>query len=300
MAASIRYVVLICIYTTASWIGFVSSSSVSTSTCPLQSNTFLHDLQLQCPHTISAFSPIEMDGESLDRTLSSSTNIYTSVLFYASWCPFSSGVRTKFAALSAMFPQIKHVMVEQSSAMPSVLSRYGIHSLPSILIVNGETRIRYHGSKDLCSIVHFYNRATVVDLTEDLVSYSQSSHKLTHPWKGNSVKEILRREPYLVFSALFLFLRVFLFFFPEIISRLIALWVAYVAHLRVGVFGESSQLLGRVLHLIDVKRAWSKLKLCKTRNFHNGARNARVWASSLASVSLGETSSARSCASGDS
>ncbi|KAI8021456.1 5'-adenylylsulfate reductase-like 5 [Camellia lanceoleosa] len=61
----------------------------------------------------------ELDGESLDRALiSSQTNVYAAALFYASWCPFSSGVRSKFAVLSSMFPQIKHVMVEQSSAMP--------------------------------------------------------------------------------------------------------------------------------------------------------------------------------------
>ncbi|KAL6994248.1 hypothetical protein U1Q18_012355 [Sarracenia purpurea var. burkii] len=246
-----------------------------------------------------------MNGESLDKALSSSqTNVYTAALFYSSWCPFSSGVRSKFTALSSMFPQIKHVMVEESSAMPSVLSRYGIHSLPSILIVNQTNRMRYHGPKDLQSFVRFYKRSTgldpAVDVIEDLGGYSHSGHKVLHPWKGNSLREILTREPYLVFSLLFLFLRVFLYFFPEIISRLIALWAVYVAHLNVGIFGESSQHLGRVLHLIDVKRVWSKLRLCKTGNLHNGARSARVWASSLASVSLGKTSLARSSSPGDS
>ncbi|XP_028096492.1 5'-adenylylsulfate reductase-like 5 [Camellia sinensis] len=305
MAASMRYVVLMCIFTVASSIRYAASSSVSASTCSPQSNSFIHDLQGQCPLTISYSSPIQLDGESLDRALSSSqTNVYTAALFYASWCPFSSGVRSKFAVLSSMFPQIKHVVLEQSSAMPSVLSRYGIHSLPAILIVNRSSRARYHGPKALSSFVDFYKRATgldpVVDVTEEQGSYSESGHKALNAWKGNSLKEILFREPYLIFSVLFLFLRVFLYFFPEIISRLITLWVACIPHLKVRIFGETRQLLGRVLHLIDVKRVWSKLKLCKTRKFHNGARSARVWASSLASVSLGETSPARSVASGDS
>ncbi|KAA8530328.1 hypothetical protein F0562_005037 [Nyssa sinensis] len=195
-------------------------------------------------------------------------------------------------------------MVEQSSALPSVFSRYGIHSLPSLLIANQTARVRYHGPKDLHSLLHFYKRTTgldpSVDLTEDQTSYLRSDQEVL-PWNGNySLKDILTREPYLVFSALFLFLRAFLYFFPEILSNLTALWVTYMPHLNLGIFGESSQLLGRVLHLIDVKRIWSKLKLCKTRSFHRGARSAQVWASSLASVSLGDTSSARLFPSGDS
>ncbi|KAL7232399.1 hypothetical protein ACSBR2_010425 [Camellia fascicularis] len=309
MAASKKYVVLICMFIAASSIRYVASSSssasVCTSRCSPQSSKFIHDLQFQCPITISSYSPLEMDGESLDRAFSSShTHVYTAVLFYASGCPFSSVLQTKFAALSSMFPQIKHVIIEQSSAMPSIFSRYGIHSLPSILMVKRTTRVRHHGPKDLCSFVHFYKRTTgldpVVDLIEDQGSYSDSGHKLLHSWKGNSLKEILMREPYLVFSVMFLFFRVLLYFFPEIIHRVIALWSSFVPHLNVRIFGESSQILGRVLYLIDVKRVWCKLKLCKTRKFHDGARSARVWASSLASVSLGETSLPRLSASVDS
>ncbi|KAF8403978.1 hypothetical protein HHK36_012088 [Tetracentron sinense] len=102
-----------------------------------------------------------VDKESLDRALSSSQrNVYTAVLFYASWCPFSHGVRSTFNVLSSMFPQIRHLAVEQSSAMPSVFSRYGIRSLPSILMVNQTARVWYYGAKDLCSLVHFYKRIT--------------------------------------------------------------------------------------------------------------------------------------------
>lgn len=136
--------------------------------------------------------------------------------------------------------------------------------------------------------------------SEDQPSCSGSDEDILLPWNGSSLSDILMKEPFLVFSVLFLCLRAFLYFFPEMLSRLTALWVAYVPHLNLGIFGESSQLFWRVLHLIDVKRVWSKLKLCKTRNFHKGAKSARVWASSLASVSLGETPSARSSPSGDS
>ncbi|KAI3450907.1 hypothetical protein Pfo_007572 [Paulownia fortunei] len=275
----------------------------SSSTCPRDFRTFLHDLNFQCPFSIPCSSfPIQVDGESFERAMSSSqTNEYTAVLFYASWCPFSSIFQSKFSTLSSMYPQIKHLMVEQTSVLPSVFSRYGIHSVPSLLIVNPTTRMRYHGRKDLQSLVNFYKRTTgstpgldpVVDMVEDTSCNSESDQKVLQLWNGASLKEIFLREPYLVLSIVFVLSRAFLYFFPEIASYLMAMWVAYIPHLNMGIFGESRQLIGRVLHLIDVERIWSKLKLCKTRNFHKGARNARVWASSLASVSLGETSTSR-------
>lgn len=111
-------------------------------------------------------------------------------------------------------------------------------------------------------------------------------------WNGPP-REFFRREPYLAFSLLFLCLKLLLYFFPGMLSRLKAFWVTYGWHLNLGIFGETSQLLGRVLNVVNLKMAWSKLKMCKARRLHNGAKNARVWASSLASVSLGESSSTR-------
>lgn len=108
-----------------------------------------------------------------------------------------------------------------------------------------------------------------------------------------SPREIYSREPYLVFSVLFLCLRILLFVFPGILSRLRAFWACYIPHLNLQIFGETSQMMGRILQVIDVRRVWTKLRLSKTRNFHERAKSARVWASSLASVSLGETSSAK-------
>lgn len=73
---------------------------------------------------------LKMDGESLDGVLSSTqTNEYIAVLFYGSSCPFSNVIRTKFAALSTMFPDIRHVMVELSSAMPRCVFRLRIFLL---------------------------------------------------------------------------------------------------------------------------------------------------------------------------
>lgn len=136
-------------------------------------------------------------------------------------------------------------------------------------------------------------------MTESQNSYVENPQEIFILWKGTSLKEMFRMEPYLVLSVAFVLLRALLYFFPGIVSRAMALWAAYVPHLNMGIFGESRQLLGHVLHVIDLKRVLSKLKLSKARNFHQGARNARVWASSLTSVSLGKASSSRVPPSGD-
>ncbi|KAJ6826106.1 5'-adenylylsulfate reductase-like 5 isoform X2 [Iris pallida] len=258
---------------------------------------FASSLRSQCPLSIERSSAEEVSGDTLDRELIHDGRIaYYSVLFYASWCPFSSKTRPTFDALSTMFPQIKHVAIEESSAMPSVFSRYGIHSFPSILIANGSTRVQYHGSKDLNSLVHFYSEVTGFEPVLYLAMEPSSDTENLRPLNtlDRSLREIMASEPYLTLSILFICLKAFVCFFPLIISRLKAFLAVYVWKLNLGIFGEWSQLLERVLHGMDLKRLWSKLRLSKkTRNFQKGANNARVWASSLASVSLGESTSSR-------
>ncbi|XP_073303337.1 5'-adenylylsulfate reductase-like 5 [Primulina huaijiensis] len=283
----------------ASAASFRTASTTPAACHPREYKTFIHDLKSQCPFSTRLYlSAIQVDGELFESVMSSSQeNVYTAVLYYASWCPFSSIFLSKFSTLSSMYPQIKHLVVEQSSAIPSIFSRYGIHSVPSLLIVNQNMRWKYHGRRDLVSLVNFYKRATgfdpVVVMFVDNSCSPASNQNIFRPWNEGSVTEIIWRELYLVLSVVFVLSRAILYFFPEIVSRITELWVAGIPHLNLEIFGESRQLLGRVFHLIDVKRIWSDLEACKTRNFHEGARNARVWASSLASVSLGETSSTR-------
>ncbi|XP_059647329.1 5'-adenylylsulfate reductase-like 5 isoform X3 [Cornus florida] len=158
MATSTPYLLFICICAVYA-LRRVSSSSISM--CPHQSSLFINALRFQCPLSFPPNSPLQVDGDFLDRTLTSIRgNVQTSVLFYASWCPFSRTAHSKFEALASMFPQIDHLAVEQSSAMPSVISRYGIHGLPTILIVNQTSRTRFCGSKDLRSLVKFYEKTT--------------------------------------------------------------------------------------------------------------------------------------------
>ncbi|OMO55274.1 Thioredoxin-like protein [Corchorus olitorius] len=275
-------------------------SVLGSSICSHQADVFNKNLQFQCSPSISPIPPLEVDGNFLYRALTSRKwNGYTSVLFYASWCPFSNRLRPKFDILSSMFPQIEHLAVEQSSASPSMFSRYGIHSVPSILIVNETSRVRYRGSRDLMSIVQFYEKTTGSEAVQYVAENEppipgHEKDNMLESWIESSPMEIVKREPYLAFSVLFLCLRVLLSIFPEVLSRLKALWVSYAPHLNLEIFGETSQLFARALQMVDVRRVWTKLRLCKTRNFHHSAKSARVWASSLASVSLGESSSGRS------
>ncbi|KAL8262929.1 hypothetical protein R6Q59_024278 [Mikania micrantha] len=262
------------------------SSLASPSLSYRQTNPFLHDLQLQCPTTIVYSWPIELNGESLEKVLSSNQmNMYVAILFYASWCPFSRSLQSNFDALSSMFPQIKHVTVEQSSVPPIVFSKHGIHSVPSILLVNRTTRMRFHGPKDLHSVLHFYQKATglqpVMDLTKDPIIFPENKSLipgLQH--KAQLRNNIISNEPYLIFSMFFLFSKALLYLYPNMVSNIIALWLANIPRLNLSIFGESRQLLARVLQLVDCKSAFSKPKLVKT---------VRVWTSSLASFSFCKT-----------
>lgn len=250
----------------------------------------------QCPLWIEHSFPEEVNGETLDKELAHAQDgAYYSIFFYASSCPFSQKFRSKFDTLSSMFPQIRHLAVEQYSAMPSVFSRYGIHSFPTFVLASRTAKIRYHGSKDLDSLVHFYSELTGEDpVTYFSMDQANENTGALQPWRGTT-KEFLNSEPYLAFSLLFVILRAFSYFFPKVISHVKASWAIYTRlHVDLGIFSGLNQLLVRVLHVIDVKKIWRKLGLSsKMGNFQKGAKSARVWASSFTSVSLGESSSPR-------
>ncbi|XP_047182394.1 5'-adenylylsulfate reductase-like 5 [Vigna umbellata] len=302
MASSLLLLLLLLLYVSVIQFASAFSSSSSSSLCLPQPPSFLYNLQSQCPISIPSNPPLQVDGDFLDRVLSGSKSIeYISILFYASWCPFSQKMLPQFETLSSIFPQIEHLILEQSSALPSLFSRYGIHNLPAILLVNQTSVLRYYGPNNLLSVSEFYERNTrlaatinIVDQASSMTSDDNSSMNLF----GLSLKETWSRDPYLVFSVLFLCLRLLLFVFPKIVSRLRAFWVSCIPHLNLQIFGETSQVMGRVLQVIDVRRIWNRLRLCKIRIFQERARSARAWASSLASVSLGESSSARSSTQG--
>ncbi|KAF8043566.1 hypothetical protein BT93_A1783 [Corymbia citriodora subsp. variegata] len=275
------------------------SSSELASVCPSEPSPFLIGLRSQCSGSISPSPPLQVDGNFLDRFLMSKQHSgFTAVLFYASWCPFSQSIQPTYEALSFMFPQIDHLAVEQSLTMPSVFSRYGIHSLPSVLLVNQTSRLQYHGPKILDSLVEFYKTNTGLQpvqsiMVEQLVSLQTRDSSRTQ-FKDVLSMKILNTEPYLAVALLFSCLKLLMTIFPKVVSCLRAFCDSYVPHLNLEIFGEATQLLGRAVHAIDMRRIWTKVRLGKARTFHERAKSARVWASSLASVSLGESSSARS------
>ncbi|MED6196029.1 5-adenylylsulfate reductase-like [Stylosanthes scabra] len=266
---------------------FAQSSSASSSSPAVP--PFLYSLQSQCSVAVSPTPPLQVDGDFVEAVLSGRKSVgHISILFYASWCPFSQRMLPDYEVLSSMFPQVEYLALEQSSALPS---------LPAILLVNQSSRVRYRGPHNIKSLVEFYERNTGFEANDYVVTHQLSSlmsdeHSTMKSLVGVSLKEISSREPYLVFSVLFLCLRMLLFVFPKIMSRLRAFWNSYVPHLNLQIFSEASQvMMGRVRNVVDVRRIWNKLQLCKTRNFHERARSAKAWASSLASVSLGESAS---------
>lgn len=50
--------------------------------------------------------------------------------------------------------------IDAACSCCSIFSRYGIHSLPSIFLVNQTSRLQYQGPKDLHSLVQFYEKTT--------------------------------------------------------------------------------------------------------------------------------------------
>ncbi|EOA29616.1 hypothetical protein CARUB_v10014268mg [Capsella rubella] len=278
-----------------------ASSLVDFSVCNYEFELFRFDLAAKCPPSLYPTPPIEIDGDSLDRLMAlNQGNSYMSVLFYASWCPFSLAVRPKFDMLSSMFPQIQHLTVEHSQALPSVFSRYGIHSLPSVLMVNQTLMARYHGRKDLTSLIEFYEEATGLQPVQYVAEgeptrlEADDDNLITWLRNGTSIGGIFKQDPFLALSLLFICLQMAILVFPVAESRMRALWDSYAPNLNLERFREISQLFSRGLHMVDVRRLWLKLRLIKTRNFHERAKNAQAWASSLASVSLGQTSSDQS------
>lgn len=123
-----------------------------------------------------------------------------------------------------------------------------------------------------------------MDLTEDQIFFPENKSKVLKSHNKTQLKNIISEEPYLICSLFFIFLKALLYLFPYTVSNLIELWLAYIPHLNLSIFGESRQILGRVLHVVDFQRVLSKLKI---------SRSAREWTSSLASFSLSKTYSSR-------
>lgn len=75
----------------------------------------------------------QVDGNHIEEVLSRNQRFgYVSVLFYASWCPFSQSLLPKLEKLSSIFPQVEHLVVEQSSTLPRFLNSSFLCSWASV------------------------------------------------------------------------------------------------------------------------------------------------------------------------
>ncbi|XP_078429941.1 5'-adenylylsulfate reductase-like 5 [Wolffia australiana] len=220
----------------------------------------------QCSVWLEDLLPVGVSEDTIDRLLKGDgvrKTLYA-VLFHAHWCPFSRSTWSAFATLSSIFPDIRHLTIEESAASPSLFSRLGVLSLPAILLINGSTSVRYHGPKDITSLSGFYERAFSQRPKPEL-----SGGLDVEPWRPTG--EFLRREPYLAFSLAFLFMRVVVFAISGVLHRLGTAFLAF-----------SRRVAER--QVSEMRRICCNLRI-RNKHLWRRADNARFWASSLASVS---------------
>ncbi|XP_039027171.1 5'-adenylylsulfate reductase-like 4 isoform X2 [Hibiscus syriacus] len=196
---------------------------------------------------------------------------YVAVLFYASWCPFSS-----------------------------ILSKYGVHGFPTFFLLNSTMRARYHGNRSLESLSAFYGDVTGIKNSLDTISLDRISHLSNHekhnsteqescpfPW-ARSPENLLRQETYLALATTFVLLRLLYLLYPTML--VIAQFTRLVRNVKFGALLERPlAYLKRAIQLFNSL----KEPCCKRSNLQ-GAMNARAWASkSLATVSIGDTNTSR-------
>uniref|UniRef100_A0A6N2MIF5 Thioredoxin domain-containing protein n=1 Tax=Salix viminalis TaxID=40686 RepID=A0A6N2MIF5_SALVM len=237
----------------------------------------------------------EGDEISLQKALNlvqKNSHEYVALLFYASWCPFSSTFRPSFSILSSFYPVIPHFAIEESSIRPSILSKYGVHGFPTLVLLNSTTRVRYHGSRALGSLVAFYSDVTGIKnafLNEG--SIGRASHHEKHDTPGQescpfswarSPENLSREETYLALATTFVILRLSYLTFPAMLAFAQFIWRRHVQNMRPGSLLEHPRAyLNRAVQLFN-----SLKEPCKRSNLQEGALNARAWFSkSLATVS---------------
>lgn len=292
------FAVLLCIAAFSAVESSVASLSAEeeATSCPELGFALVDLIRPRCPLQIELTLPTEVDGKSLEKlvkglTSASKRDSYYSVLVYAKWCPFSNNFRPMFDALSSMFPQVTHLALEESTATPGLFSKYGVRSVPTLLLIRGTSSARFTDTKDISSLVAFYKEKTGF---EPVAYFDVQSPNFTYTpiWLQDiPLKEKVAAEPYLALSVVFVLLRVALWILPFVVPHLRAFWIIYAQGLKQKVVGGMNHILERAAHVLDVKRFSNKLRsFNKKRSLGRGAKSASVWASSLASVSLGECS----------
>ncbi|GMH21867.1 hypothetical protein Nepgr_023710 [Nepenthes gracilis] len=250
-----------------------------------------------------AVAAIEGDEVSLEEALHmvhSHSHGYVAVLFYASWCPFSTTFRTSFSVLASLYPSIPHFAIEELAIKPSLLSKYGVHGFPALFLLNSTMRVRYGASRRLIFLIDFYSAVTGIgsDPVHNKTKCPSNHEKRNHTEQKNcpfswarSPENLLRQQNYLVLATGFVVSRFLLFLFPYLLEFAHIAWRRHMQNVRLQRLWEHLlAYVNQVGHLIN-----SINYPCKRSNFQEGARNARVWASkSLASaVAIGDASTNR-------
>ncbi|KAL3634000.1 5'-adenylylsulfate reductase-like 4 [Castilleja foliolosa] len=235
---------------------------------------------------------IEGDEVSLQKAfdiIHKNEHNYVALLFHSSWCPFSVSFRPSFSILSSIFPSIPHFAIEESAVRPSILSKYGVHGFPTLILLNSTMRMRYQGSRNLDSLISFYDEFTDIKISADKASIDKIGCSLydkkhehnpeTCPFPGaRSPENLFQQETYLTLATLFVILRLLLF--PTLRRWARLAWRRYTMNVSV-----NSQVMQLFIFLKDP---------CKKSNLQERAKNAKAWASkSLATVSFGDASSSR-------
>ncbi|KAL8256627.1 hypothetical protein R6Q59_031694 [Mikania micrantha] len=229
-----------------------------------------------CPVTGIDYSlgVIEGDETSLQKALSivdTNTHDYVVLLFYASWCPFSTMLKPHLSTMSSLFPSIPHFAIEESVVKSSVLSKYGVNGFPTLFVLNSTMRARYHGSRTLSSLVSFYTDVTGVDAEHVDITILNTMNLLAHDKGDNNSKDpeicpftwakspenLLRQETYLALASLFVIFRSIYLIYPFIITS-----VQYARRTRL-LWEHSYAYLNRAIQL------FSSLTGCMGLGFFN-------------------------------
>lgn len=91
--------------------------------------------------------------------LMSSTNFKYVVSFSTSYFVNELEIQQKLWHYSVSYCH-KCLLMSTFFMLCSLYSKYGIHSLPAILLVNQTSRLRYRGLNNLLSLLEFYERNT--------------------------------------------------------------------------------------------------------------------------------------------
>ncbi|KGN62696.1 5'-adenylylsulfate reductase-like 4 [Cucumis sativus] len=296
-------------------LGFTHSVRVSDSPpfCPAESflDTIFRfrDSNSNCPfhgdvRHYEFIGVSEGDEASLQMALNmvhSNRYEYVSVLFYASWCPFSKSFRPSFSILSSLYASIPHFAIQESAVRPSILSKYGVHGFPTLFLLNSTMRARYYGSRTLSSLVAFYNDVTGIQtasldqISSDRIGqvwnrekHDDNSEQENCPFSwARSPENLLREETYLALATAFVLMRLIYIFFPTLLVYARYVWRRHLRNMRLGTLWERplTCMKGAIQLFSHFKDP------CKRSNLQGGAMNAKAWAKSFATVSIGDASS---------